>query len=324
MLMFVAAVAVTVLVLTRDRGPSRRGLSQSELTWVHKYGGWWAGAYDQQNGLYAQATLASSRQTLVAPFASLRACRPSYDRAAEPTPKSFAEVRDLSLSACRWANRAADDFARTRRVPSAKARLLGGVLDLISADRRLMQHLVLQSQLPVHEGPAKGSRIDARYSTAVTSTVFTNTQVRCWSAKDWAAIRRETSALGEETSRKFYGAADAFQGVVNLSPETCKTLDRLVYDGNTAVDDKLVRALVEVGREAERGGGEGSPVAAECDGMQDVDSLAAGVGVRPAEASALGQRAWELYRSKRLHASLWTADCRNGGPLDKDATAPWP
>ena len=159
MLIFVAAVAVTVLVVTRDRGPSRRWLSRSELTWV-----------------------------------------------------------------------------------------LGGVLDLISADRRLMQHLVLESRLPVTKDPQKGSRIDARYSSVATSTVFSNTQVRCWSAKDWAAIRRETSALGEETSRKFYGA----------------------------------------------------------------------------EASALGQRAWQLYRTKRLHASLWSADCRNGGPLDKDASARWP
>ncbi len=324
MLLFVAALAVTVFVLTRDRGPSRRGLNQPELTWVHRYGGWWAGAYDQQSGLYKQATLASSRQALVAPFASLQGCRLSYRRAAEPTPKSFQDVRGLSLSACRWASRAADDYARMRRVPSAKAKLLGGVLDLISADRGLMQHLVLESHLPVREGPSKGSRVDARFSRAATNTVFTNTQVRCWSAKDWAAIQRETSALGAETSRKFYGAADAFQGVVNLSPETCKTLDRLADDGTAAVDDKLVRALVELGSQAERGGGEGSPVGAECDAVQDVDSIAAGVGVGRAEAENLAERAWQLYRSKRLHASLWTADCRNGGSLDKDATARWP
>jgi hypothetical protein len=320
----VAALAVTVLVLTRDRGPSRRGLSPSELSWVHRYGGWWAGTYDQQNGLYEQATLASSREALVAPFASLRECQSSYRHVAEPTPKSFADVRDLSLSACRWATRAADDYARMRRVPSAKAKLLGGVLDLISADRGLMQHLVLESHLPVRAGPAKGSRIDARYSQAVTNAVFTSTQVRCWSAKDWSAIQRETSALGVETSRKFYGAAEAFQGVVNLSPETCKKLDRLAYGANAAVDDKLVRALVELGSQAERGGGEGSPVAAECDAVQDVDSIASGLGVRHAEAENLAQRAWQLYRSKRLHASLWMADCRNGGPLDKDATARWP
>ena len=324
MLIFVVAVAVTVLVLTRDRGPSRRGLSRPELTWVHNYGGWWAATYDQQNGLYAQATLASNRQALVAPFASLRGCRPSYRRAAEPTPKSFAEVRDLSLSACRWASRAADDYARTRRVPSAKAQLLGGVLDLISADRGLMRHLVLESHLPMHEGPSKGSRVDTRYSAAATHTVFTNTQVRCWSSKDWAATRRETRALGDETSRKFYGAADAFQGVVNLSPESCRTLDRLAYDGNHAVDDKLVRVLVELGSQAERGHGERSPVAAECDGLQDVDSIAAGLGANPPEARSLAKRAWALYRTKRLHASLWTAACRNGGPLDKDETTPWP
>jgi hypothetical protein len=324
MLLFVAALAVTVLVLTRDRGPSRRGLSRPELTWVHRYGGWWAGTYDRQNGLYEEATLASSREALIAPFASLRGCRSSYRHVAEPTPKSFADVRALSLSACRWASRAADDYARMRRVPSAKAKLLGGVLDLISADRGLMQHLVLESHLPLRDGPAKGSRVDARYSHATTNAVFTGTQVRCWSAKDWAAIQRETSALGAETSRKFYGAADAFQGVVNLSPKTCTTLDRLAYGGNTGVGDKLVRALVELGSQAERGGGVGSSVAAECDAVQDVDSIAAGIGAPRAEAEKLAQRAWQLYRSRRLHVSLWTADCRNGGPLDKDATARWP
>ncbi len=324
MLLFLAALAVTVIVLTGDRGPSRRGLSEPELAWVHTYGGWWAGAYDRLNGIYEQATQTSSRQALVLPFASLRRCRVSYQRAAEPSPKSFGEVRDLSLSACRWASRAADDYARYRGVPSAKRRLLGGVLDLISADRRLMQHLVLESDLPVHEGPLKGSRVDSRYSSAATHTVSTNTQVRCWSTHDWAAIQRETTALGAETSRKFYGAADAFQGVVNLSPESCRTLDRFAYDGKRTVDDKLVRALVELGSEAERGGGDGSRVAAECDAVQDVDSLAAGLGAQPTEAGSLAQRAWELYRKKRLHSSLWTADCRNGGPLDKDTSDRWP
>jgi hypothetical protein len=233
-------------------------------------------------------------------------------------------VRNLSLSACQWANRAADDFARTRRVPFAKARLLGGVLDLISADQGLMRHLVLQSDLPVREGPAKESRVDARYSAAATHTVSTNTQVRCWSPNDWAAIERETAALGEETSRKFYGAAQAFQGVVNLSPASCRTLDRLAYGRSSTVDEDITRALIELGSEAERGGGEASPVAAECDGVQDVDSIAHGLGARPAVARSLAQRAWTLYRTKRLHTSLWSADCRNGGRLDKDVTAPWP
>jgi hypothetical protein len=324
MLLFVAALAVTTLVLTRDRGPSRRGLSEQDLAWVHTYGGWWAGAYDHLNSTYNQATQASSREALVRPFASLRRCRPSYRRAAEPTPKGFAEVRDFSLSACRWASRAADDYERYRRVSTAKQRLLGGVLDLISADRRLMQHLVLESDPPLREGPSKGSRVDSRYSSAATSVVYTHTQVRCWSAKDWAAIQRETAALGAETSRKFYGAADAFQGVVNLSPDSCRTLDRFVYAGNRTVDDKLVRALVELGNGAQRGGGEGSSVASECDAVQDVDALAAGLGAQPPVARDLAQRAWELYRSKRLHPTLWSADCRNGGSLDKDDTASWP
>lgn len=315
---------MTVIFVTRDRGPSQRGLSGPELAWVHTYGGWWAGAYDELNGLYGRATLTSSRQALVGPFKSLRRCRASYRRAAEPSPASFAEVRDLSMSACQWADRAAKEYARSRSVPRAKVRLLGGVLDLISADRRLMQHLVLESHLPERAEPSKESRVDSRYSAAATHTVSSNIEVRCWSARDWGAIQRETAALGAETSRKFFGAAEAFQGVAHLSPQTCGTLDQLAYNGNAAVDDKLVRALIEVGSQAERGRGVASPVAAECYGVQDVDSIAPALGARPAEALGLARRAWRLYRAKRLHATLWMGDCRNGGPLQKDATTPWP
>ncbi len=179
-------------------------------------------------------------------------------------------------------------------------------------------------KLPTEDQPSSESRIDSRYSQATSTVVAFNIEVRCWSPDDWAAIRRETAALGAETSRTFFGVADAFEGVANLSPSTCESLDQLAYERRADPSPELVAALTSLGRESEHGAGEGRPKEAQCDALQDVRPLATGLGAAPADAASLASLAWRVYRTKQLEPQLWTAECRNEGPFDKNGRNVWP
>jgi hypothetical protein len=296
---------------------------------VHDYGTWWSSEFSTVNAALAATATVNDIHELVRPFAALRRCKPSYDRVAGRAPEGLAAVEDESMRACRSAERAAGLIGLDRYVPNAKRQstLSEVITALIGADRELVARLVLTRKLPTEARPTEESRIDSRYSEVVTDVVLFNTEVRCWSAVDWAAIRRETAALGPETSRAFFGAADAFLGVANLSPRACRSLDSLAYEGRrvTAARSRaLLVALLSLGRESEHGAGDGADPEAQCDGLQDVRPLAAGLGATRAEADRLASLGWRLYRTKRLDPELWTAECRNDGPFDKDGSDVWP
>jgi hypothetical protein len=55
-----------------------------------------------------------------------------------------------------------------------------------------------------------------------------------------------------------------------------------------------------------------------------VRGLAVQLGAPKAEAATLAALVWKLYRTRRLDPELWTAQCRNGGPYDQDASDVWP
>ena len=296
---------------------------------MHDFGTWWSAEYETVNAALVATTTAADNRQLVRPFAALKRCKPSYDRIAGPAPEVLRPVEDESMRACTWASRAAALVGLDRYVPNAKRRApLGEAIgSLITADRELLARLILTRNLPAEAEPTEESRIDSRYSAAATDVIAFNIEVRCWSAEDWAAIQRETAALGAETSRKFFGVADAFLGVANLSPRTCGTLDELAYDRRrvTAARSRaLLDALLALGRESERGAGENGEAEAQCDALQDVRPLAARLGATRAEAGRLASLGWRLYRTKRIDRELWTAECRNDGPFDNDSTDVWP
>lgn len=315
--------------VTRDTRPSEHGLSSEELRWVHDFGTWWSAEYATVNAALVAATTVTDNRELVRPFAALRRCKPSYERVAGPAPGTLGPVEDESMRACTWAGRAAGLVGLDSYVPNAKrGTTLGEAIGaLISADRELLARLVLTRTLPTEAEPTEESRIDSRYTAVATDVIASNIEVRCWSAGDWAAIRREAAALGPETSRKFFGAADAFLGVANLSPRTCQSLDGLAYKGRRVTAGRsraLLEALLSLGRESEQGAGESADAEAQCDALQDVRLLAAGLGATRAEAGRLALLGWRLYRTKRLDPELWTPDCRNDGPFDKDSSDVWP
>jgi hypothetical protein len=269
---------------------------------------------------------ATDVRQLTGPYQALGDCEQSYRRIAGKSPKALQPVEDESMRACRSAERAASLVATNRYVANAERQtaLTGVFTGLISADRELVARLVLSRDLERTDRPAEESRIDTTYSQAASYVVSFNIEARCWAPGDWAAIRRETAALGAETSRKFFGAAGAFEGVANLSPRSCAALGRLAYHGKSGVGRGLLEALLSLGRESERGAAVGAAAEAQCDALQDVAPLASRLGARRAEARGLAALGWQLYRTKRLDPQLWTPACRNDGPFDKSSVDVWP
>jgi hypothetical protein len=327
--LLIAALAAGVVYVTRDQRPSHPGLSRVELRYVHDYGRWWSEEFAQVGSALAATRAATDIRQLAGPYHALGNCRRSYERIAGDAPKALEPVENESMRACKWAERAPGLVGLDRYVPNAeRQQTLGGAMtSLIGADRELLARLVLSRDLERTDQPAEESRIDARYSQAASDVIAFNTEVRCWSRQDWAAIRRETTALGAETARRFFGAAGAFEGVANLSPRACESPDRLAYDRKAARGLErraLVEALLSLGREAERGAGVGAAAEAQCDGLQDVRPLATRLGATAAQSGELAALGWQLYRTRRLDPELWTPACRNEGLFDKDARNLWP
>jgi hypothetical protein len=329
LLLLIAAFVAGVIYVTRDQRPSQHGLTAEELSYVHDYGSWWSSEFAEVGNAAAATRGATDLRQLAGPYTALGNCEPSYRRVAGKAPKALQAVEDESLGACRWAERAAGLVGTNRYVPNAERQktLTETTTRLISADRELVARLVLSRNLERAEEPVEESRIDIKYSQAATDVIAFNIEVRCWSRDDWAAIRRETAALGAETSRKFFGAAGAFEGVANLSPGSCAVLDRLAYEREpvtSAGRRPLLEALLSLGRESEGAADVGAPAEAQCDALQDVRPLASRLGATPVEARGLAKLGWQLYRTKRLDPALWTPACRDDGPFDKNAVDVWP
>jgi hypothetical protein len=323
MALLIVAFGVAVFALTRPH-TQHSGLSAAELRWVRGYGGWWS----SQLGVFDAALAASTQSTVLSqlrrPFAALRACDRAYGRRAGVAPKSLRDVDSLSRQACSRGLAAADELRRRPTVPDPRRTriLLTAEDSMISADRALTDHLVLERSLPTASRPGGASRSDARYSAAATDVLDYNLDVRCWSPKDWAAIGREARALGTETARRFFGAANAFEGTANLSPQTCASLDRLAYKADASGGTALAVALATLGREGEIGSSDRAGAEAECDGLQDVRGLATKLGASHAESGRLAAVALRLYRGGRLGER--SPKCRNGGPWDMSGSRLWP
>jgi hypothetical protein len=315
-----------VIYVTRDQRPSQHGLSTVELRYVHDYGAWWSSEFAQISRAAAVTRGATDVRQLTGPYKALGDCKRSYRRVAGKAPKALQPVEDESMRACKWAERIAGFVATSRYVANAERQkaLTGVFTGLISADRELVARLVLSRDLERTDRPAAESRIDTTYSQAASYVVAFNIEARCWTPDDWAAIRRETAALGAETSRKFFGAAGAFEGVANLSPRSCTALGRLAYHRKSGGRRGLLEALLSLGRESERGAAVGAAPEAQCDALQDVAPLASRLGASPAEARRLAALGWQLYRTKRLDPQLWTPACRNDGLFDKSSSNVWP
>jgi hypothetical protein len=324
---FCVALGLTVFFVTRS-SPPRRGLSAGELAWVHRYSGWWAGELDTMFRAYGASTGSVELAQLRRPFDALSRCRSSLAADAGPAPKGLRDVVDTSERACGRAAAAVADLRANPTLPHPRRtqNVVLAINTLREADSRLLDHLVLLRPLESRSGPGADSRSDELYSRVATEVSSYNIDVRCWSTADWRQIRREAQAIGPETAKRFFASAGAFEGVANLAPSTCATLDRLAYRKHVpaggAERRRLVTALATLGREAARGSATPTDAEAQCYGLQRVRPVARGLGVSGREAAALAAEGWTLYRAGRL--GVRSEECRDGGAFDLSASKVWP
>jgi hypothetical protein len=317
----VVAFVAAVVVLTRPDEPTQQ-LADADLAWVSRYEPWRISTAARLQTAYDHAAFVTTKPELDALIRPLRGCARSY-AAIGPVPVALADVDMPSARACeivrtievqsRQASTVVDDLRKTRLKAAAVA--------LASAHARLLDHFRLANALEGSNDPSK-SRVEPMLSTVATDLASANVEVRCWSAADWPEVRRELRALAPERGTPETGAAGVWSGAAQLSPSVCNRL-LAVGTANAADEpDAGVRALDTLGHAVSHATGTEREVAASCDGLQAVRPLATDLGLSEDAAHHLAARAWELYRDKRL--GVWSPDCRQGGPLDRDLSDAWP
>jgi hypothetical protein len=198
---------------------------------------------------------------------------------------------------------------------------------LLDADRELRAFVPGLDRdvdpLPFLDRATGRSRIQIRYTHAASRLVGEQVTIRCYGPADW---RREVSQAGGSPGR-VAGFVQEHSVSGNLSPSTCRWLDRLAYrkPPEALIDRaRVAHALATLGHETEHALGTRRESVAECYGMQRIRPLARTLGATPTYADELARIFWEgiypyvpaRYRSER---------CRAGGPLDLRPQSPaWP
>jgi hypothetical protein len=173
--------------------------------------------------------------------------------------------------------------------------------------------------LPVVAGVASESRIEPYLSRLARAIVHRrDVEVRCWSPRHWRPIRVALAAGALEPGTS---------GRAHLPAEEC---NRLVAFANRPTDVRgrqrieLAVAVAAFAHDVEHLAGERAEPAAECRGMQRIDSIAGLLGAPRPLARGLAALYWtQLYpRNPRRYRS---SECRDGGAFDIDRTLDlWP
>jgi hypothetical protein len=182
--------------------------------------------------------------------------------------------------------------------------------------------------ISVSNGPTGGTRVDGRYSTVATQSVRRFVQLKggtarqvfavCWSQKDWNALdRKHEAAYGDEGVDDLAGFVMPGWNALNLSPETCRELDRITYRGGRATPKRSAFHIDTLVHEALHVAGSLNEAKTACYAMQ----LAADAAVDLGQSRSFGrsaarqlQRDYASYGAQ--HPKYWTPNCHNGTSLD--------
>jgi len=256
---------------------------------------------------------------LVATDTFVETCSGTYrsEVGKAPTPR-LRRVARLALSLCRrFARVAARSNARAKRdleAAGAQMKRLDRRLDAIRPGRR---------RLPAHAGSSGSSRIDPRYSRVASKVSgVAHVRVRCWSSSDWKPLVREYRVY---TSRPLERGLLGFAAPprdIDLSPEACRYLDKLVYGQarprTRLAVDRLAVGANTLAHESMHLRWPREPEAfIECYGMQATRDTAELLGVEETYSPKLPAA---YYRDIYPHQapSYRSPECRRGGRLDWD------
>lgn len=187
-----------------------------------------------------------------------------------------------------------------------------------------------RGRLPDVSSTPSPSRLDARFGQVASVLAHRGVTALCWSQEDWG---REAAERGRPSHTKLGGHWAAFTSfspslAVELSPEVCIELSRLLHLGGPVQEDKWRDALaLSVGvlaHESMHAAGYLSETRAECWGMQSIPAAAVELGRSREEGQYLAELYWRRFYRFR-HPPYRSSECRNGASLDLNpSTDHWP
>jgi hypothetical protein len=208
------------------------------------------------------------------------------------------------------------------REPIGPARLCGPGRAQLSGPPTATGRPAYVACVPVLSQRSGTSRLDLRYSTAVSRATSSSALAVCWSERDWTQIDAVTKrALGDGIAATGGFVWDG-QQVANLPPRLCRNLDRTVHDGQRrSVDRWTAWAFKNLTHEALHVAGVDDEAVTECYALQQMAQTIEALGLNRSYAERLAALGWSRYkRLARVQPLYFSIDCRNGGPLD---LAPW-
>lgn len=318
-----------ILVTARTKPPRRPFASLAELRWAAAWNAW-RGRTELAAERVGAAFEGSPTEADLPAGALRRLGSCGRDVAAlGPVPSTrLVEVVRATAEACEryeLAVAALDESGPADGLPPEAAFAYDHLLD---ADRELRAFVPGLDRdtdpLPFLDRPTSRSRIQIRYTHAASRLLGEQVTVRCYGLADW---RREVAEAGGSPGR-VAGFVQEHSVSGNLSPATCRWLDRLAYRKRPleALMDKarVAHALATLGHEAQHALGTRKESVAECYGMQRIRPLARAFGATPVYADELARLFWEgiyPYVPKRYSSE----QCRPGGRLDLRPQSPaWP
>jgi hypothetical protein len=323
-LLLVLGLGITTYVVTR---PPERGVDPEEERWIRGYVEWSEGTAERLDEAFvgSRPSTPAINDRVLEP---LRTCADSLARVG-PAPKSLRPVEQAAEIACGEMQYALDlnDQYGVSSIASTKQHLRGAAGSLDLAAGRIDNTLVIGKHLKTRSGSGGGSYVDSRLTRAATNATGQTVTVTCWSGDDWSDVRDELAVL-DRKHRGTSSLADAggvWLGAVHLAPATCASLEPILdHDAAAELDGSaLVGSLAVLGHEAAHAAGAQDEVTAECRAVQYVRPLVTALDAAEA-ADALAGEAWQLYRTRSVRGTLWSADCRDGGLLDFHPGNTWP
>lgn len=223
------------------------------------------------------------------------------DYAGKPPTDRMADLAARAAAAC-----TADGAEAERLKEDAVRRIAGYELHWGGAGR-----------LPTKGGKTRESRVEPRFSEAVTELIEEKAEVRCWSEEDWRAVAAAGSPYDDDAG----GGAEELAGFVaddrriHLAPDVCADLVELAYGDVDGPDADVAFAVVALAHESKHAAGEMREARAECWALQNGERLARLLGAGEELARDLAEEYWEeIYPLQEPPYS--NDECRDGGALD--------
>jgi hypothetical protein len=171
--------------------------------------------------------------------------------------------------------------------------------------------------VPVAQHALSGSRVDLRYSRAVSEATGADSVVVCWASRTWAQIA--------EIARRALGVSMAHTGgftwdrqqVANLPERLCRYLDEVTYRQVRSVNRSVAWAFKNLTHESIHVAGVVNEAATECYAIQLMAHTITNLGLGHRYAERVARLSWTRYpRMRRIDPIYWTATCHDTGPLD--------